>query len=341
MSPSEETPVIAAPMRDLYRRLKAVGFDRKFLMRAVLPDWWDDSLASVPFNRALAEAAVAQHLGFTVAELRHPEQDLTLPSCVNFCLKRNKNISAEKVKPSVLVARRAAQLVAGELGSLPPYSGPKTASEVRAAILAQHELVDLTALVGYCWDNGIAVLHLAHLPRLGDRFDGVALFCGDRPVIVIASPKDGPPWLAFQLAHEVGHVMRGHVKPGGDLLIDGDMTKDPDDDKQEQEADRFACEVLTDRPLALSFDAVPGLRASGLAKLARNYSKHSKVAAGTYALCYGRSADRWPVAQAALKLLQEDRGGREALARALAKHLPEDLPEGTERFLSILSESAS
>ena len=49
-------------MQDLYTRLVTIGFDADFLRRAVLPDWWEDSLAGVPANRALAEAAIARHL---------------------------------------------------------------------------------------------------------------------------------------------------------------------------------------------------------------------------------------------------------------------------------------
>src|SRR5687767_9398654 len=68
-----------ALMRDLYKRLRAIGFDEKFIRERVLPDWWDDSLGTVPSNRALAEAAIARALALPVGVLRDPSASLRLP----------------------------------------------------------------------------------------------------------------------------------------------------------------------------------------------------------------------------------------------------------------------
>jgi hypothetical protein len=50
-------------MRDIYQRLAAAGLKRRFLLEAVLPDWWDDALAKVPANRELAEIYLSKSLG--------------------------------------------------------------------------------------------------------------------------------------------------------------------------------------------------------------------------------------------------------------------------------------
>jgi len=50
---------VTNPMRDIYSRLKPLGFDSGFVRELLLPDWWDDELASVPANRAIAEATIS------------------------------------------------------------------------------------------------------------------------------------------------------------------------------------------------------------------------------------------------------------------------------------------
>ena len=63
----------------------------------------------------------------------------------------------------------------------------------------------------------------------------------------------------------------------------------------------------------------------------------SLIVAGAVALVYGRSAKRMPVAQNALKHLGLDQGAHEMIWLALKHRLAEDLPETTERFLSLLT----
>lgn len=63
-------------MKDLYGRLKAVGYDCRLVLECVLPDWWSDDLAAVPANRAIAELAIARHFGFRMTELCDPQIDL-------------------------------------------------------------------------------------------------------------------------------------------------------------------------------------------------------------------------------------------------------------------------
>ena len=78
----------AASLAPLYRRLKTVGFDRLFLQRAVLPDWWEDSLAANATTRSQFELHIAQRLGVPLAQLRDPAQPITLPGTDDVRLKR-------------------------------------------------------------------------------------------------------------------------------------------------------------------------------------------------------------------------------------------------------------
>ena len=59
-------------MEDLYNRLKHLGIAPEFVRRYVLAEWWEDSMAEVPANRALAEIAIARAFGLQIASLRDP-----------------------------------------------------------------------------------------------------------------------------------------------------------------------------------------------------------------------------------------------------------------------------
>ena len=184
-------------MQDLYDRLKKIGFDTDFLQRAVLPDWWEDSLATVPANRALAEMAIAQHLGLAIAQLRDPAGHLALTNIPNARLKKKKNTDASEVAGAIVVGKHAAELTARNLSAMPKFNGCFVASKVRKLILKTSGEVNLTSLVDFCWGHGIAVMHLKCLPKGTKKVDGMALFCGDVPCIVLASAKDSPPGWRF------------------------------------------------------------------------------------------------------------------------------------------------
>jgi Zn-dependent peptidase ImmA (M78 family) len=320
-------------MGDLYERLGSVGYDPTFVRECVLPDWWSDDLATVPANRAIAEMALARHFGFRIADLRDHARSLTLPCSGNIRLKRTARATEQDVAPATCVARRAAELVAESVMDLPDFDGASLASAAREAILRNHAHVDLGSLLAYCWSHGIAVLHLSRTPRASKKIAGLATFCAHRPVIVLASGRDSPPWLAFHLAHELGHIMRKHVHEGGDPVVDQNLDR-KDEDHQEQEADRFACELLTGEP-SPGFAHAYGLTAERLAQAALQYGESRRISPGTVVLIYGRSAKRFPAAQRALHFLGQDVGAHEQITRALRQVLPaDDLPETTKRFLS-------
>ena len=329
-------PITAAKinsMRSLYARLKKVGYDRRFVEECILPEWWSDDLSSVEANRAIAELAIARHLGFSTADLRDPQRPLVLPQRKNIRLKRSARVTEEQVAGTVLVARRAAELVVESAVDLPSFGGAALASAIRTAILRNHAHVDLGSLLTYCWSHGIAVVHLNQTPKASKKIAGLATFCGNRPAIVLASRRDSPPWIAFHLAHELGHIMLEHVRDAGDLLVDQDLDK-KDGDQQEQEADRFACELLTGES-SPGFSPTRGLTAPKLARAALQYGESHRISPGTVVLIYGRSANRYPVVPGALKYLKQEAGAHDLITGALRRVLsPGDLPETTARFLS-------
>jgi len=325
------------PMSGIYKRLAEVGFDRKFVKDHVLPDWWDDELASNAPSRLIAECDIARHLGLSLEQLDQPSIALSPKPVRDFRLKHSKGVTPADMLPAVVVAQRAAKLVLEIAKPLPPFSAMLSALEVRSRILRSSSRIDLESIVAFCWDQGIAILHLApeHLPAKSKKFHGMTFFPDSHPVIVLAFGSDSPPWLAFHALHELGHLFEKHVEAGGLCLVDSEIDE-VNDDPQEQAASVFAVELLTgDR----AFDLPPcGDKLGRIVCSMEELGRTLKVDPGSMALFFGRSSGNWKLAQMILARLREKEGAQRTIADALVAHLDlEDIPDYVERFLSCLS----
>jgi uncharacterized protein DUF955 len=301
---------------------------------AILPDWWEDSLADVPANRALVEGRVSKHLDVPIRVLRDPDQPISiaLPNQPRF--KHSQGTSPEDLQATALIACRTAAIAERYVQHLPPFQEIRSVAEVRGEIVSRGEQINLDSLLQFCWRNGILVLYLRNLPKRSKKFDAMAMFCGKTPVIVLASGKDGPPWLAFHLAHELAHVMVGHVREGGEPITDTDLRQD-DKEADEQAANRYAKELL-EGPTP---PVVPRVYGTTGEKLASHAMRAANVDPGSFIMAFaynaqGQGTNRWGVAQAALKYLGLDSGGQEKVAALVREHLVHDkMPEPSARFI--------
>jgi hypothetical protein len=331
------TTATVQTMPMLFKRLKKIGLDKAFLCSQVLPDWWDDSLAENPGTRTQIQLHLANRLGLPVADIADTTKELRFPDTSHIRLKRAKKDSdREAIAPAMFVTVNSIRPILAELQDVPPMPANLTAAAFRNWVLERNGTVDLAGLVEACWASGIAVFHFHPLPKGSKKFAGMAYYEGTRPVIVLGTGYDAPPRLAFYLAHEISHVIRGHVKPGEGILADTSLLGSGTEDKQEIEADGDALEMLTgDRKP--EFDPIYGLTAPKLAAASRGYEERTGVHAGTAALVYGKTAQRMPVAMAALTWMNMGSGARQILAEGLKRRLPDvaELPGGILEILPV------
>lgn len=323
-------------MHPLYDRLRAQGFERQYVQAAILPDWWEDALFDNPSNRLAAQMSIARYLGVRLQDLVSATASIA-PPVQNVRLKRGNNAAIGDVMGAVTAALQAAKMTAALMKGRLPFTGVRPALEIRNQLLARPDCTwpDLPNLLDYCWQHGIGVIHVTRLPKVpkAKKIEGLATFVGDRPVIVLCSGRDSPAWLAFHLAHEVGHIMCGHVKPGDAPLVDIKL-KGVNDEAAEREADQYAFQVLTGHP-DVQLDAGVGLTAPKLAKAARSFGEQHRIHPGTVALIYGYCQRRIPVALAALAAMRADQGARATLAESFRRNVPlDDVPENIQRSLS-------
>lgn len=326
-------PKTATSMKPLYERLKSQGFDRPYVQSAILPDWWEDSLFDNESNRLTAQMSIANFLGVKIQHLRDPDAAL-LPPLGNIRLKRAKNAPVSDVSGAITAALHAARLTAKLMRNRLPFTGVRPALEIRNQLLSRPDCTwpDLPNLVDYCWQHGIAVVHLTRQPKNSKSIAGLATYIEGRPVIVLCSKRDSQAWLAFHLAHEIGHIMTKHVKPGDAPLVDVKLDGF-NEELQEQQADEYAFQVLTGLP-TLKLKGV-GLTGPKLVRAARQYGREHRMHPGTVALIYGYGQRRMGVAQAALNLMSEDEGAGAILARAYRRHVPlDEASESAQRALA-------
>lgn len=333
-------PKSAQSMKPLYARLKAQGIERPYLLSAVLPDWWEDALYDEPGKRQLADLYIAKFLGTSIRHVTDPGTPLSPPD-QRVRLKRSRGSTEDAhVSGAITAALHAARLVADLMKDRLPFTGTCPALSIRSELLNRPDCTwpDLKHLVDYCWLHGIGVVHVTRLPKApgSKAIAGLATFVGDRPIIVLCSGRDSPAWLAFHLAHELGHIMSGHVRPGAKPLVDLDLGG-MSDEAGEREADQYGFQVLTGHPQLL-LDGPP-MNGEALAVAARRFGELQRIHPGTVALIYGYCRGRIPVAQRALTAMGEDRGGRAILAAAFRDNVMVDsLPESAERFLGATTE---
>jgi hypothetical protein len=192
-------------MTDIYARLGEVGFPKAYVRDRILPDWWDDGLASDPGNRRLAELAISRTLKIPLAKLVDADAALSLKRAAGVRFKRWKDADEDKLAPAVAIARRVCELLLSCAKALPDLRLEGfTAEQLRERVLSQQQYIHFPALLRYAWDFGVPVVHLEALPKGSKRVDGMALMISGRPCIVLASSKRSPAWMIWHLAHELG-----------------------------------------------------------------------------------------------------------------------------------------
>ena len=293
--------MIHTAMRDIYDRLKPHGFDAAFVRNCILPDWWEDKLAEVPANRQYAEAVISRQLGIEMSSLRDQSVPLKIRQSAHLKLKSRQGATQANLKVARLLGERIAKIAAATLDT-PPDLHDLTAASIRRRILASGaDWVGFDELLDFCWNIGVPVMRLCKLPEGNKKPDGMAVWAEERPAIVIASGRKHPAWHIFVIAHELGHIVLGHLSKG-EVSMDPKVELDSTE-RHEAEANTFAVELLSGHP-DLSFSPrTRTMNARQLAASAISIGKELRIDPGFLILSYSRSKGYYALAGAALNAL--------------------------------------
>ena len=327
-------PNTANSMDVLYRRLGEVGLKKKFLRSTILPSWWDDQVAENPAGYAQAIMLLSHHLGLDLRALFDPTAAIKPKESGPCNFKKRVNTTRDELGIAQALATRAAQFAAGafprSLLNLPEHG-----LQVRREILGVSQpWVDLKNLVDYCWSVGVPVIHLGSLPPGGKKPDGLVTVVKGRPVIVLCRATKSAAKLLFILAHELGHVVLKHVQDNS-TLVDEKVNRSNKVDQEEVDADAFALTVLTGDADSRINHVGRWPAAEGLAEEARKWGASAKIDPGHVVLNFACTADKYPLAVAALRFLEGQADARKMIRDRMVAELDWSLlPEDSSEFLT-------
>lgn len=325
-------------MSAVYAKLRALGLTRPYVREVLLPEWWDDAAAITDAGYTEVLWTLARHLGLSPQALRGDGGELKLPDAPRVLFKNTASVAPQDVALARTLAVQTAKFAA--LGApQAQIERPNSALDTRDAILdTGAPWVGFGELLDLCWSLGIPVIHVSRLPRNSKKMQGLAANIDGRFAIVVSVARKHPAWMLFILAHELGHILLGHVSAES-ALVDAEV--DPDSvDPQELSANKFAMELITGRS---DTRVMPGGRwpnADRLATSAQALAVQSKIDPGHLILNYANSMSTksntfWPVASAALSKLPSQVSPVELINRRLAERLNWDgLPRETAEFVA-------
>ena len=300
--------------------MEDAGFKRAFVKETVLPSWWDDEIASTPSGMEEAIWFLATRLGVQPSSLRTEGGAVEFVAASNVRYKTRNGVDVEKLYPARSVALRALRLACLTSDQRPLR--PMTAQDIRNEILRNGKpWVSLDDLLDWCWTHGIPVLHLGN-PGGRTKMDGMAARFGDRFAIALCVNYREPSRQLFNLAHELGHIMSGHLPEDGALVDEGFEKRDPDDrDTEEDQANEFATTLLTGERDYQCFSGDFN-RAPTLAMRSREIGVRHRISPGFVSLVYCHLNPRkWRLSAETLKILEPDTNAIEEINRTAAKHL--------------------
>lgn len=283
-------------MRGLLRKLGTAGIPANFAKR-MLPSWWEDEVASDPAGLQQAQLYLSRAFNIDLRSLAEAGEKPRFRANARK-YKLSKNVTEDDVSASANYVTGIARVA---LAAFPGEQKGVSAdpSVVRNAILKSHGCVNLQGLLEWCRNASIPVLYIDNVP--GKKMTGLVVRDKGRYAIVL-SKKGHPAHLLFHLAHEIGHIGKGHLGEDGFFADEKIDSKSADQD--EKEADAYAVCLLNGSNVR--YGASSGranLNAEQLRIAAIVKGKKTQVDPGHIILNYGFNEERFPVANLALKRL--------------------------------------
>jgi transcriptional regulator with XRE-family HTH domain len=216
---------------------------------------------------------------------------------------------------------------------------PPDASRLREELLGDSEgQVTLEALLRWSWEHGIVVVPMAS----GPGFQAAAWYVRERPVTVLRLRHDFAAQWLFTLAHEIGHLVMGHVGPDSAVVEITEPGKVAGDD-QEDAANAFAKDLLAPDSEAL-FAEIRRRTPGSVDEQRHTYKGNMEAVAGeagidTALLGFlaafvlrdvARSQDRWG---SAVNIAKHQPPGRPAARNAYLGRVDLDKTDGADNAL--------
>lgn len=292
-----------ADSKALKNSLKEAGLSNP-LIDAAWPYWWSDDAFSSQSAKAELRFAIARKLGLSAESLFHDKVEFVWKDDARFKNLSNESDDEKTILTSFGISVCRALLQSRQFESI--QTADIGAQELRTSILQSSQFIDLHALLATCWALGIPVIHLRVFPLEAKRMQAMVVKVAGRHAILLGRDAKYPAWVAFTLAHEIGHIMLGHIATSSAIVDVGDSFGQAQGDAEENEADLYALELLLGTPHLVIEANVERFNATQLANAVLERGPALRIEPGTLALALANQRGLWPIVNAAMKQIYTD-----------------------------------
>ncbi|MDH7972521.1 ImmA/IrrE family metallo-endopeptidase [Sphingomonas sp. AR_OL41] len=285
---------------NLRKRLRGSGLATA-LVDAAWPQWWTDAAGESASARNELRFVLARALGLDPRALIDGDQ-------VRFAATvgpRFKALSAADVAEQHAIASFGQSIARLLSAATVPEPAPRVSAARMRAFMLDHGIVpSFQSITAICWQFGIPVAYLDITPLEAKRMHAMAAGRGMRCAILVAFRDSLYAKAAFTIAHELGHIMLGHLDEEAAYLDVEDPMSGTDRSPAEDEANRYALELLTGRPEPVITTSTDDYNAQQLARAAADAGAIEGVDPATIALCDGFRTGDWARSTAACLRIQ-------------------------------------
>lgn len=326
VDPKEATATI--PSNALRSKLRAHGLTDE-VVNLAWPSWWTDEAEASASAQAELRFTVARRLGLDARSLLEHDEPSFLWKVASF--KNLGTVTEAEIYANVSFGTSLARVLTAAVPSVPLPD--LSAGRLRAELKRSGPIV-LPSILSLCWAIGIPVVQLAVFPLPARRMVAMTVKVGDRFAILLAKESRFPAQIAYYLAHELGHIAKGHLASTPAMVeVEDPLENRTRDEPEELAADAYALELLTGESEPRVLTEARRYSAAGLARAAVESAAELGIDAGTLLLCFGHSTGRWDKATAALKKIysRDDAVGLTINRAALSQLV--DLSDENEQFV--------
>jgi len=273
-----------------------------------MPDWWEDEAATDESGLLELQILLARRLNVSLVSL----QSLNPQPAFRSTTQRFKTVHPEgssQLAVAASIGHGLAQLLASTCAAK-PLRPSIDADVLRQELLKNHEAVALDALCEWLWTAGIPVIHVTGWPDGLRRPDAMCVRASGRPVVMVVRKETALAKLEYLIAHEIGHIMSGHLSSDENAVLVDDMLPVDNQrsffDQDEKQADAYAMTLLGGSALLASSKRLigPSYSEMSLAAAALDEALNAKLEPGQIILSWARSTGDWKLANLALRFLK-------------------------------------